>query len=388
VSVRKRSWKTPKGEEREAWIVDYADQRGDRHIKTFARKKDAAAHHARVAVDVGAGIHTADSRSITIAEAGRLWIESGEAAKLERTTLDQYRQHLDHHLAPEIGAVRLAQLTAPMVREFEDRLRTDRSPAMVRKILGSLGAILADAQERGLVAQNVVRGLRARRQRGKERHADRRQKGKLKIGVDIPTPDEVRAIIAHLDGRWRPLLLTAIFTGLRASELRGLRWTDVDLKRGEIHVHQRADRYHKIGRPKSEASERTIPLLPLLTNALREWKLVCPKGELDLVFPNGRGRIENYANIVHRGLIPIQIAAGITGRPGRARYTGLHALRHFYASWCINRRADGGLELPLKTVQSRLGHASIQMTADRYGHLFPRGDDSAELAAAEKAFLG
>jgi integrase len=388
MSVRKRSWKTPKGEEREAWIVDYADQHGERHIKTFARKKDADAHHARVTVDVGAGIHTADSRSITIAEAGRLWIESGGAAKLERSTLNQYRQHLDHHLVPGIGWVKLAQLTAPMVREFEDRLRTDRSPAMVRKILGSLGAILTDAQERGLVAQNVVRGLRARRQRGKERHADRRQKGKLKIGVDIPTPDEVRAIIAHLDGRWRPLLLTAIFTGLRASELRGLRWTDVDLKRGEIHVRQRADRYHKIGRPKSEAGERTIPLLPLLTNALREWKLACPKGELDLVFPNGRGRVESHPNILQRALHPVQVAAGVTDRRGRAKYPGLHALRHFYASWCINRRADGGLELPLKLVQSRLGHASIQMTADRYGHLFPRGDDSAELAAAEKAFLG
>src|SRR5262249_60239719 len=130
------------------------------------------------------------------------------------------------------------------------------------KILKSRSAIIADAQERGLVAQNVVRGLHARR--GKERHADRRQKGKLKIGVDIPTPDEVRAIIAHLDGRWRPLLLTAIFTGLRASELRGLRWDDVDFKRGELHVRQRADRHGKIGRPKSAAGERTVPLPPLV----------------------------------------------------------------------------------------------------------------------------
>ena len=73
---------------------------------------------------------------------------------------------------------------------------------------------------------------------------------------------------------------------------------------------------------------------------------------------------------------------------GRAKYPGLHSLRHFYASWCINRRLDDGLELPLKVVQSRLGHATIQMTADRYGHLFPRGDDSAELAVAERAFLG
>jgi integrase len=62
------------------------------------------------------------------------------------------------------------------------------------------------------------------------------------------------------------------------------------------------------------------------------------------------------------------------------RYPGLHTLRHFYASWCINRRAE--------VVQGRLGHASIQMTVDRYGHFFPRGDDGAELAAAEKMLLG
>jgi integrase len=386
VSVRKRSWKTPEGEIREAWIVDYADHAG-RHIKTFARKRDADAYHARVAVDIGTGIHTADSRSITVAAAGQLWIERVEATRLERSTLEAYQRHLVLHIVPFIGRVRLAQLTIPLVRAFEDRLRREnRSPAMVRKILCSLGCVLADAQERGLVAQNVVRSLRTRRPRGKERHAERRQKGKLKIGVDIPTLDEMRAIIAHLESRWRPMLLTAIFTGLRASELRGLRWADVDLQRGELHVRQRADRWRVIGRPKSEAGERTIPLLPMVANALREWKLACPKGELDLAFPNGAGRVEDHSNIVERGWIPAQLAADAT-KQGKAKYPGLHSLRHFYASWCINRRVDGGLELPLKVVQGRLGHASIQMTADTYGHLFPRGDDGAELAAAEKAFL-
>ena len=72
----------------------------------------------------------------------------------------------------------------------------------------------------------------------------------------------------------------------------------------------------------------------------------------------------------------------------RAKYTGLHALRHFYASWCINRRADGGLELPAKVVQERLGHSSIMMTMDVYGHLFPRGDDSAELGGRGEVAVG
>src|SRR5499427_2109482 len=97
----------------------------------------------------------------------------------------------------------------------------------------------------------------------------------------------------------------------------------------------------------------------------------------------------DHARNDHRNdLAPAQIAAGVIAKNGSAKYSGLHALRHFYASWCINRSKDGGLELPIKVVQARMGHSSIQITADRYGHLFPRGDDSAELAAAEKAFLG
>jgi integrase len=287
---------------------------------------------------------------------------------------------------PLLGAVKLSQLTVPMVRAFEDKLAKTRSPVMVRKVLTSLGSILADAQERGLVAQNVVRGLRLQR-RG--RGAEQRQKPTLEVGVNIPTPMEVRAIITALeaDTRWRPLLLTAILTGLRASELRGLRWSDIDLKRGELRVRQRADRYSKLGPPKSKAGLRTVPLPPLLVNVLRTWKLACPKGDLDLAFPSSRGGVEKLSNIVEDGLIPVGVAAGVITKTGKAKYSGLHALRHFHASWCINRKEDGGLELPLKLVSARLGHASIQITADRYGHLFPSADDGAELAAAEQALL-
>ena len=184
------------------------------------------------------------------------------------------------------------------------------------------------------------------------------------------------------------MLLTAIFTGLRASELRGLRWNDVDLGKAQIHVRQRADKFNAIGKPKSASGQRTIPLPPLVVNTLREWKLACPKSELGLVFPTGTGAIEYHSNIVVRGLAPAQIAAGVVTKDGKAKYTGLHALRHFYASWCINRKEDGGLALPLKVVQHRLRHSTIQMTADIYGHLFPSGDDGAELAAAQAVLLG
>ena len=256
MSVRRRSWTSPAGEQKEAWVVDYRDQYGHRHIKTFDRKKDADAYHDTTRVDVRAGTHTAPSRSVTVAEAGKLWLTSATNAGLERATLAGYQQHLKFHILPLIGEVKLAQLTVPMARVFADQLAQDRSASMVRAVMRSLGAVLADAQERGLVAQNVVRNLRRGRRNGSETRTARRQRGKLKVGVHIPTPAEIGAIVGHLEGPRRPLLLTGIFTGLRASELRGLRWSDIDLKRAALHVRQRVDRYQKIGPLKSTRSMR------------------------------------------------------------------------------------------------------------------------------------
>jgi integrase len=405
MSVRKRTWTTAKGVEKEAWVVDYVDQTGKRRLKTCAKKKDADRYAATSRVEVMEGTHTAERASVTVAEAGKLWIDSARNAGLERSTVEQYEAHLKFHIVPFLGRTKLSQLSAPTIRAFEDRLREGtepsgaegrpRSPAMVKKVRGSLSALIGDAQERGLVARNAARDLRARRKRGKERQAERRQRGKLRVGVDIPSREEIKMIVGRLEGRWRPIMLTAIFTGLRASELRGLRWADVDLAKGELHVRQRADRYNAIGAPKSEAGERTVPLPPLVLNALKEWKLAAAKSALDLVFPSSRGTIQSHANLINRALVPVQIAAGVTITENgpdnaprvRAKYTGLHALRHFYASWCINPRSTGGLELAPKVVQERLGHSSIIMTMDTYGHLFPRGDDSAQIAAAERALL-
>jgi integrase len=409
MSVRKRRWQVD-GVEREAWVVDYRDTQGNRRLKTFTKKKEADEFAKRAGVEVLDGVHVADSASATITQVGKLWLAAKERAGLEQSTIDQYRQHLDLHISLFIGDTRLTAFTPPALRAFEEKLHDEgRSPAMVRKVLVSLGSLLADAQERGLASRNVVRDMRGRRGRGAQRQ-EKRAKGKLKVGVDIPTPAEIKAVVGALQGRWRPLLLTAIFTGLRASELRGLTWAAVDLDKRLLKVYQRADRFNAIGRPKSEAGEREIALPPIVVNALREWKLVCPKRDtgkvdeagnpikvLDLVFPNGRGKVESLGNIINRALIPAQLRAGVVidtgkvdeeGRPvTAAKYTGMHALRHFYASWCINRQQDGGLGLPPKVVQERLGHSTINMTMDVYGHLFPRGDDADELAAAERSLL-
>ena len=111
-----------------------------------------------------------------------------------------------------------------------------------------------------------------------------------------------------------------------------------------------------------------------------------PGQSLGLVFPSRTGKVLKHGGVLAQTLHPVLREAKLFNDKDQPKY-GLHALRHFYASWCINRRADGGLELPAKTVQARLGHASIVMTLDRYGHLFPSGDDGSELAEAERRLL-
>ena len=150
MSVRKRAWITRRGEQREAWIIDYAIN-GNRHIETFERKKDADAREAEVTVNIGKGTHIAPSKTPTVREAGKEWLEA--CAGLERATVEAYEQHLRLHIEPFLGHYRLAHLTPPVIRQFEDDLRagksppipTDekpgdrfkakRSPAMVKKIL-------------------------------------------------------------------------------------------------------------------------------------------------------------------------------------------------------------------------------------------------------------
>ena len=254
------------------------------------------------------------------------------------------------------------------------------------KIIKSLGSILADAQEHGTVARNAVRELKRNRRKGKDRQKAKRKK--LAAGRDFPTLQEANAIMQNAKGHWRPLLVVAIFTGLRASELRGLRWKDVNLKAGELHVRQRADRYNAIGEPKSEAGNRVVPFGPVVANTLLSGVEACERQRRTCVSQwsrQGREPSEHHQSGTRSP--PVSPLASSPIRAGR-NIRRMHTLRHFFASWCINRKKDGGRELPPKQVQELMGHSSpINVTLDSYGHLFPRLNNSTEIAAAEQALF-
>jgi integrase len=124
----------------------------------------------------------------------------------------------------------------------------------------------------------------------------------------------------------------------------------------------------------------------MVVNSLREWRLLCPKGALCLVFPSGAGNVESHSNVAQRGLEPILRKAGIVvledgfdndGKPvkiEKPKY-GLHSLRHAAASLWIENGTNA------KRIQTLMGHSSITLTYDRYGHWF--ADDAADQKAAE-----
>lgn len=245
-SIRKRTWNRG-DEKRTAWVADYFDQEGKRHIKTFATRRQADEWLVKARDEVKRGIHTPENTSITMTEAAHLWLQRCELDELERSTLRQYRTHVALHIVPRIGAEKLARLTTPRVETFKDQLVGNLSRAMAAKVLTSVKSIISEAQRRGLVAHNVAEPVRIR--------ANGRENGKPIVGQDIPTKAEAQALLVQATGRWRPFFVTAVFTGMRASELRGLAWDDVDLERKVIHVRQRANLWGEIGAPKSAAGD-------------------------------------------------------------------------------------------------------------------------------------
>jgi integrase len=376
MAVRKRNWTTRKGEAREAWVVDYTDPAGRRRFKTFERKGDADNAAATIKVEIGKGTHVAIDTKVTVADIADNWIRRLEAEGRERSTLEQYRQHLRLHILPRLGRIPLVKLTSKQLENHRDYLlNSGLSRVMARKVLVSLKSLLKNAK-----CGHLAEGLRVA--------VDSRDKRKLEIGHDVPDNKEILRMFAATasDLRKRALFLMLALGGLRSSELRGLRWYDVDFKNGELNVRQRADRWRNIGSPKSGKSRRSIPLDPVyLMPALKEWKLACPKSELDLVFPTPAGIIETYKSL-RCSLDSVQRAAGVTRKDGTPKYA-MHSFRHYFASWCISPKERGGRGLSAKVVQEWLGHATVAMTLDVYGHLF-KDDNRGELEQSVKALFG
>jgi integrase len=163
--------------------------------------------------------------------------------------------------------------------------------------------------------------------------------------------------------RYKLILETMAYGGVRPGEALGLPWSKVDFERGGIHIVQDIEFDGTIGLPKSASAFRFIAMPDRYMSQLRHWRKLCPQSELDLVFPNWSGNAEFVSNLNHRGWRPVLFEAGIVTEDGKPKYPP-KSLRHARASLEI----EGGANP--KEIQELMGHSSIKITYDVYGHLF------------------
>ncbi|MGY0794233.1 tyrosine-type recombinase/integrase [Azospirillum argentinense] len=395
------------------WQLQYVDAEGVRRYRNFGTKAEAQKHETKVRGELVDGTHTPDSTSITVTEAGDLWLKSCEADGLQAVTLKGYREYLNLHIKPTLGTTKLSRLTRPMVETFKDEMVKKRSRVLARKVVSALGAILKDAMRRGLLAQNVAAGVRVEERRAEDYDdEDRiddidRIPAPEEVGQMLRKAEEMWPLIMEVEGDdgelvrrpipWHPLLMVAAFTGLRISEVLGLTWQNIDLRAGLVKVRRRVDFKRGLGPVKSRMGKREVPIPAAAIRVLKEWKMACPPTDLDLVFPFWDKQPMHYNVARKQCMVPVQVACGwskarpaIEAKDGKKRRIplpevryGFHDLRHFAASMFIEMGWNA------KRIQAVMGHSTIQMTFDLYGHLFARRENNVDaMSAFESSVFG
>ena len=285
------------------------------------------------------------------------WLEMVEP-RLRPATLARYRGIVAYQLVPELGRIKLAQLTtADVDRALARLLDSGLSPQTVSHCRAVLRTALNDAEKRGQVVRNVA---------------------KLSDAPKIPyqpprilSPDAAWGVLAAIkDDQLRRLATVAVHTGLRQGELLGLRWQDVGWQGKELHVSkalQRTNGAYRLVEVKSRTSRRALPLTPAALEALTAER---DSQELarassgrsrqpipDLVFTTASGQPRNGSVVTHTFAIALS-AAGLAPMH-------FHHLRHAFAGLMLASGVDLG------TVSALLGHSSVSLTLSTYAGVAP-----------------
>ncbi len=261
--------------------------------------------------------------------------------RLKPSTASSYESNLAKHILPFFGAMLLRDVSLPHVREF---IKILLSKGLAPKTIGNVILILKEmfkhAVQWGYLDANPAQYVEL--PRGGEAE------------IEVLTPEEVRRLLEAQEEPLKTLLLTAVLTGMRQGELFGLQWSDIDFEGHRVHI-RRSLWQGELGTPKSRRSRRAIDMPVTLEEALRQ-HAAHRRG--DFVFHSRDGTPMDADNFRHREFPKALQRAGLR----RIRF---HDLRHTYASLLIAQGAHP------KYIQAQLGHASIQTTLDRYGHLMP-----------------
>jgi integrase len=333
-------------------------------------RSEVAEMLAKAISDRSSGL-TFDAGSLTVGDFLDRWLKDSVRDTVRQRTYERHEELVRLHIRPALGRLKLKALTPAHVQGFyRDRLDSGLSPATVQKIHVVLHKALSQAVRWNLIPRDATKAVNAPRPAPKE--------------ICPLSPDEARRFLeaAHGD-RLEALYILAVHTGMRQGELLGLKWEDVDLEGGVIHIRRTLTRNRGrllLGEPKTKRSRRTVRLTGTAVEALRE-HLECQLEEIErlgdlyqdvgLVFTTEVGTLISPTNLRRRSFARLLKRAGLPSKR-------FHDLRHTCATLLLSRNVHP------KYVQELLGHATIAITLDTYSHVLPgMGDQTA--AAMESA---
>lgn len=350
-SIRKVTHRSGKG----SWQARWRDPAGVDRSKNFARRSDADRYLISLESDKLHGRY-ADPRLART----RLtdWLDEWQATRTNLSPQTRLRDEasIRNHILPSLGAVPIGQLQPVNIAQWVAELDAKGlAPATTRKAYQLLSAALSSALDNGLIPVSPCR--------------------RIKLPKLVPPvmrvlePQEIEHLAGVSDERYRAMVLTAAYTGLRFGELAALRIERFDALRKTLRVEESLSEVRGefvFKSPKSDASRRTVSVPSFVVEELAQ-HLAQHADESGLVFSAPSGGPIRRTNFRRRFWLPAVRAS--VGAP-----CTFHDLRHTHAALLI---AQG--EHP-KVIQERLGHASIKTTLDTYGHLF----DGLDGAAAER----
>jgi len=341
---------------RDRWVIDFYDNQGKRRWKTLPKgttKAKAKEVMREIEDQLARGIYLPDKRIPLFSEVAKQWIQF-KKPNLRASTWSVYEGHTRNHFH-DFSNIRINRINTVKVEKYiADRQEQGMNISTIRKLLVTLNQIFKFAVRHNYLNQNPL--LNAERPRGR----GNTKKKKIRI-LSI---DEINAFLSAVgEPKYKTLFKLAIMSGARQGELLGLKWSDIDWVDNQIHI-QRTFNNQAWYEPKTIESNRKIDIGPTMMAELKQWRLVCPPNDLDLVFPNRAGNPINNTNMRNRHFNSALTTAGID----RIRF---HDLRHTYASLLIEQGEN------IKYIQSQLGHSSPAVTLNVYAHLMKPANQEA-----------
>jgi integrase len=352
-----------------SYEIQYTDSSGRvRWQVVNGALQDARFTRAEIQARLGRGdLITRGDRKL--ADIGEEWLAVQH--HLRPRTRQLYETALRRHINPRLGNKRIGDITVDRVAAFlVDLQEAGLAGSTIRNVMTPLGRILSYAARRGLISENPINRL----ERGERPRIGRRE-------MRVLDRDEINALLQAAVRSYRPILATALFTGLRQGELLGLTWADIDFADEAVHVRCQLDRSGERTAPKTPQAYRQVILMPSLARLLREHKVASPySGPEDPVFATLTGAPMHYRNVSRRGFAAAVVKSGLD-QPGQPRLR-FHDLRHTFASLMI---AQG---LNIVYVSRQLGHSTPSFTLNVYSHLFDRAEHSRRASDALEAGFG